>query len=192
MTETSAAPALGFSLSFDLGAGRSLVLQTHLPNDANGKELADMLDKMGDAGDRMKARYDIVTEQNNIAVHHRQIENMTKDLAKIDARTDRDDDEAKAALAALAEQKDRVNASASTNFYASGKSGTYKPSPQTEQALRAVDADVENIKKVIANRVKEREEAHAQVADSQEKARDEIAACEARIERAKAKLEIKD
>lgn len=57
--EKPAAPALGFSIQVDLGAGRNAVLQTHLPNDASLDDINAMLDKMSSAADRQKARYDI-------------------------------------------------------------------------------------------------------------------------------------
>lgn len=54
-----AVSALGFSVQTDLGAGRSIVFQTHLPNDVSADEINAMVDKMLGAADRAKARYDI-------------------------------------------------------------------------------------------------------------------------------------
>ena len=49
-------PALGFSYSVELTPGRSIVMQTHLPNDVSSAEIDTMLDKVASSIERQKLR----------------------------------------------------------------------------------------------------------------------------------------
>jgi hypothetical protein len=87
----SPAPALGFSLQVDLGAGRVCTLQTHLPGDCHFIELNLMLDKMTAAGDRQRAHYKLEELERDLAKLEKEQSQHQEDLERVD----RDFDEQK-------------------------------------------------------------------------------------------------
>lgn len=58
--DTKAAPAIGVSLQVTLDQARTLVLQTHVPQEAGKDTLNGVLDTVAAAADRLEARYILV------------------------------------------------------------------------------------------------------------------------------------
>src|SRR5262249_22697450 len=84
--DQKAAPALGFSLQFDLGGNRTLVLQTHVDADAPPTVLNSMLDHISSAADRMRTKYDLKVMRKELAHQRKTLKSLDEDLERIDAR----------------------------------------------------------------------------------------------------------
>lgn len=55
--DASTAPAIGVSFQIDLGTGRQIVSQTHVPQDIAKEDFDALLDRMGDAAERQRQKY---------------------------------------------------------------------------------------------------------------------------------------
>ena len=78
------APALGFSLQVDLGAGRVCTLQTHVASDCSLRDLNMMLDKMTAAGDRQRAHYKIEELERDLKQTEKEQAQHQEDLDRVD------------------------------------------------------------------------------------------------------------
>lgn len=67
MAETASAPAIGVSLQITLDQARTLVLQTHVPQEAGKVGLDSALDTIAASGDRLEARYVLVHRRRLLA-----------------------------------------------------------------------------------------------------------------------------
>jgi len=104
-------PALGISLNYALGDGRSLVLQTHIPSDQIGKPLDDTLDGLLKAVERQAAKFEIEALKKNLEASERQLLQTTEDL-------------------------NTHESSVQAGWEASNRKGTYKATPQQDAATR--------------------------------------------------------
>lgn len=117
------APALGISLSAQYAGGRTVVFQTHVPQDMAQEKLDDMMDKLNAVADRQEAFYAQEQARRQLEVEENALVNMTRRLGEVEGNMQ---------LAASAEG--RRNA---------------KPSPKDEmQRKQALDTIEEGKKRV--------------------------------------------
>lgn len=139
------APALGFSMQVDLGAGRVATLQTFLPNDCSPELLDRMLDKMTRAGDRQRAHYKIEELQAALEQEERQqaqhLEDLNRNIEDYEAR------QAKRKLEIEKAQKavDTIEERARDAHVASGRRGEFKLSGNVVSQHTAVKNGIANL-----------------------------------------------
>jgi len=75
--------AVGMTLSTQIGEGRSLVMQTYIPRDASVREYHLVLDKLGAATDRQKAKYDLLAVEMSLAQHNKMLAQLKEDYDRI-------------------------------------------------------------------------------------------------------------
>lgn len=83
MTDT---PAIGISLSVEVGKGRNLVFQSHIDRDCETLVINDLLDKLNVAAERQMARCAIEDLRHRLAMAKLTLQNVTTDYYKIEER----------------------------------------------------------------------------------------------------------
>lgn len=151
------APALGFSLQIDLGAGRVATMQTFLPNSCDITELNAMLDKMTHAGDRQRAHYKIEELQSDLKKINSAIAQHQYDIDK----TNSDHDTSMALrydeIETLQKKADALEGAARDEHVGSGRRGVYAPRGTTKSAIDAAKSAVAKMKEEIIKAENERE-----------------------------------
>jgi hypothetical protein len=88
------APALGISMSTELGVGRNLVLQTHVSSDCAPADLKQLLDKLATASDQQRERYDAqlrLTALKELEEQQsRQYERFSSDFKRLEAKREQE------------------------------------------------------------------------------------------------------
>ena len=80
--------ACAVTVQVQIDVGRSIVLQTYLPRDAEVKVYHDTLDKLGKAIDRQQAKYQLDGFKANLELHERTLKNLLDDFKAIDGRAE--------------------------------------------------------------------------------------------------------
>jgi hypothetical protein len=180
------APALGFSMQVDLGAGRVCTLQTFLPNDCTVEHLNHMLDKMTAAGDRQRAHYKIEELEREIEQHEREQAQHQEDLDRLDreyeARQEQRNAEVEKAQLAL----DNLNAAARDAHVATGKRGEFALRGTDKSRHDAVSSGVQALVLEMAKDEAEHDVAHANSTKTFERRGQIIERTRAEIARCKA------
>ena len=88
MTEIvpGAAPALGMSLSVEIGKGRNLVFQSHVDRDCELEVVNDFLDKINAAADRQMAKCAVEELRHRYNNQKMVLQQLTTDFYKIEER----------------------------------------------------------------------------------------------------------
>ena len=117
------APALGISLSAQFAGGRTVVFQTHVPQDVPKVDLDNMMDTLNAVADRQEAFYAQEQARRQLEVEENALTNMTRRLGEVEGNMQ---------LAATAEGR-----------------RNHKPSPKDEmQRKQALDTIEEGKKRV--------------------------------------------
>ena len=77
-------PAIGISLSYDLGGGANLVFQTHVPQIADARFVNDTLDKLRAAATRQEAFFAVEKQEFALQNEKRLFELAAADFARIE------------------------------------------------------------------------------------------------------------
>lgn len=168
-------PALGFSIQVDLGAGRTGVLQTALPNDCSLGELNGMLDKMNSASDRLRAHYKIEERERDIEMLQNEQAQHDEDLGKVDERFATDQEKLKTQL--LEQEAARTNfvAAKEEAHRESGRRGNYEAKGVDKSQLAGVASNVEKTKEMLARNKAEHDITHEKHADLKQRRADLVA-----------------
>lgn len=182
----SEAPALGFSMQVDLGAGRVATLQTFLPNDCPLGELNEMLDKMTRAGDRQRAHYKIEELERDLEQSVRQHQQHQEDLDRIDAAYEKRQAERKAEAEKATKILDNFNEAARNNHLETGRRGEFKLTGGDKSRYEALSSSVAAVLAEMEKEKAEHDVAHANYAVTKvnwqkniERTKEEIARCRA-------------
>ena len=155
------APALGFSIQVDLGAGRTAVMQTHLANDCSLPELNKMFDKMNAAGDRQRAHYKIEEEVRQVELLEKEQRQHKEDLDRID----KDYEEAQEKRQVEAEKAqgvlDTFMDAAREAHATSGRRGEFALRGAEKSQFNGVAANVAKLKEELAKAKAEHDVTHA-------------------------------
>ena len=155
------APALGFSLQVDLGAGRVCTLQTHVASDCSLRDLNMMLDKMTAAGDRQRAHYKIEELERDLKQTEKEQAQHQEDLDRVDreheAAQAKRQASAEAAVKALGEFEKVVAA----RHEERGGRGPVVLKGHDKANYDRVASSVTKLKAEMANAQSERDVAHA-------------------------------
>ncbi len=80
------APALGISLNAQFAAGRQLVFQTHVPQEATREDIQALLLKLNDAIDIEEAHYMLPELEKSVEVSKNQMYTIDQQIGQIDAK----------------------------------------------------------------------------------------------------------
>ena len=86
MTEKLEAPAIGISLSLNIEGGRSLVFQTHVPQDCGQEHIDGVLDKCQKAASRQVSYSTIEKYEEQVGVHEKMLVQLKAAKRKIDEK----------------------------------------------------------------------------------------------------------
>lgn len=113
-------PVIGLSLNAQFAAGRTVVFQTHVPQDVTPEGLGAILEKLNGVADREEAFYAQEQARRQLEVENKAVVNMQRRLNEVDAAkqedprkrnasiTEREVKERKQVLDTLEEGKRRV------------------------------------------------------------------------------------
>lgn len=82
--EEKAAPAIGASITMNLGGDRQIVLQTFYDRDAPIDETNAMLDRLFIVADRQKARYELYDLRDELTKHEKTLAQFEEDLSRVE------------------------------------------------------------------------------------------------------------
>ena len=116
-------PAIGISLSYDLGGGANLVFQTHVPQIADARFVDDTLDKLRTSANRQQAFYSIEKQEFDLQQEKRLFELAAADFARVEQQYE--------------EEKQK--------WYGSGRKGDYK---LDERQSKHREQMLENLKRL--------------------------------------------
>lgn len=122
----AALPAVGMSYNFDMGAGRQLVFQTHVPQDCTSDALHGLLDKLANAAKREVAKAMLPGARKEVERGEGYIVQLTADLERLDA-----------------DARERWEGEVA----AGRKRGHYKPAPQASATIRKAEEQIEIAKR---------------------------------------------
>lgn len=128
-TAAVALPAVGMSYQFDMGAGRQIVFQTHIPQDVEPKALAKLMDKLEGAAAREVAKAMLPGAKKEVERGEGYIVQLTADLERLDAD---------------AQEKWQAQVDAGT------RRGNYKPAPQASAAIRKAQEHIQIAQRDLA------------------------------------------
>ncbi len=83
-TDEEKEAAIGVTVSVQIGQGRSIVLQTALPRDADLRDYHATLDKIGEAVDRQEAKYMLLSLKKVLANRQRSLKIHEQQFMEID------------------------------------------------------------------------------------------------------------
>lgn len=79
-------PAIGISLSMDIGKGSNLVFQTHVPQLSEANYINDVLDKLRLAAVRQQSQADLEATEFQLGHDQRTLEMLSADFRRISLR----------------------------------------------------------------------------------------------------------
>lgn len=158
LLDPKSAAALGFSFQVDLSNGKSIVLQTHLPNDCNADSLNAMLDKLALAGSRQKAREELKQLQKQLKQHRKSLDHQREDATRLDKDFAKEKQAHELRLRTWAEKKDAAGDAARERHDASGRRSPMRELPHnTRNEIRAIDGKVTDAQNAWGERVAKHE-----------------------------------
>lgn len=116
--------AVAFTMSVDFGGGRSMVVQTYMPQDATKKDMNALVDKLAAVVDRQGAKYSLVELNANLKVHEDTLKQMETDYTEMPAR-------------------------AQMAWAKSGKRGEYREGPQEAAAKGTVETNIRRYRQEV-------------------------------------------
>jgi len=181
------APAFGVSFQVDLGGGMGIVFQTHLEREAalNG-QLDGLLDRMYSAGERQKAKGELLALHKHVEQHHKLIADGDARVLHAEENHQKAVAEREAAIGAFLKLRAREEEAAREEHNASGRRGEFKPGGALKSRLSAHDASIQKAKDDIAKLEMERDKALKAEAHARQVALDEIEKTQVEIERRQA------
>jgi hypothetical protein len=78
------APALGISLSLQYAGGRTVVFQTHVPQETPQTGIDEILDRLNGSADRAEAFYAQEQARRQLEVEEKALSNMTRRLSEVE------------------------------------------------------------------------------------------------------------
>jgi len=189
MTNVAApAAALGYSIVSNLDGNRQITVQCFVPEDEADEVVNAKLDRVFRVIDRQKARYDLVTEHEELEKEEKILAQLNEDLARIDV----DFDVAQATLDEHMVEFDQQHKELFDEGYEAhvntGRKGKYKPAGFSAGQLRAIDQAKANAADSKKKNEAEREQHRTGALISVERYKSAIAERKARIVSSKALL----
>lgn len=143
----TAAPAIGISVTMNLGGDRQMVLQTFFPQEGSDAEANALTDRLVGIAERQKARCDIPDLQAELTKHERTLAQFLEDLARIDHEHTKKQAERAVEIETLVAQRKDVFEAAYAAHTKSGRSAqAFEPKGATASRLRAHDGAIAKIK----------------------------------------------
>ena len=155
------APALGFSLQVDLGAGRVCTLQTHVASDCSLRDLNMMLDKMTAAGDRQRAHYKIEELERDLKQTEKEQAQHQEDLDRVDREHEAAQAKRQAAAEAAVKTLGEFEKVVAAQHEERGGRGPVALKGHNKANYDRVASSVTKLKTEMANAQSERDVAHA-------------------------------
>lgn len=186
----SAAPAaaLGYSIVSNLDGNRQITVQCFVAEDESDEVVNAKLDRVFRVIDRQKARYDIVSEDEEMAKEKATLHQLQEDLARVDA-------DFEATQSGLNEEIIKIDAQGQEAFLkgyndhaASGRRGEYNPSGASKAQLTNIGMAKKNIEDTLKKNEAERDQHRTGVSISIQRYHQAIAERETRIGTLKAML----
>lgn len=152
------APALGYSVVANLDGNRQLTMQCFVGEDEPNEVVNAKLDRAFAVIDRQKARYDIVSENEEMSKERGILAQLEEDLARVDAEFTKTQAELHAQAQEFEAQRSKAIEAGYAEHTASGRRGDYQPRGQTQQTVNAVNAADRNVKAALEKNEAERDQ----------------------------------
>lgn len=125
LAQLAATPAIGISISHQLGETQNVVMQAHVPADCDNRELDEILDKMFRASQRQRAKSLLPEKRKTLERLKTVHERAAEDIVRLDMERKLADEAARA-------------------LWAQTHRGDYKETPKTMQERQRIEADKKN------------------------------------------------
>lgn len=128
-------PAIGMSLSIEIGRGRSIVFQSHIERDSDLPAINSLLDKITAAADRQQAKCAVEDLRHRYQLQKSALENLMLDFYKIEERE------------AKEEREWNADPRRHGQWKRSEKEETHRS--QMQSALRRTDEETKELKRLL-------------------------------------------
>lgn len=176
-----AVPAIGYSVSANIGGDRQIVFQSFVALDDPDDKVNATLDRIMRFVDRQKAKADLPALREELEKLHTTLQRYRDDKAAVDAQFARDQAMRDLEIKTLQQQKADTLSEGATAFRTSGRQGEYKPSGQTAANVKRAETQIETVIAAKAQAAAEREVALQNLGTSEARYAEEIAKLEAKI-----------
>ena len=186
----SAAPAaaLGYSIVSNLDGNRQITVQCFVAEDEPDEVVNAKLDRVFRVIDRQKARYDIVTEDEEMAKEKATLAQLTEDLARVDADFEATQAGLHKEIIKIGEQKSDAVSKGYNDHVSSGRRGDYVPTGAAKSQIANIAMAKSNIEDHLKKNEAERDQHRTGVSISIQRYHQAIAERETRIGTLKAML----
>lgn len=139
--------AIGYSITVNVGPVHQMVAQLHVGEDEDDEAINAKLDRVFVTLDRRGAMYEVEALEEERLKHQQAVDQYAKDWKEVDARVERAVAGLDVQVLELQQRKSSVTNKGAASFQASGKQGSYRPSGQTEQSIKNIEAAMDGAKK---------------------------------------------
>lgn len=150
------APALGYSVTANLGGDRQLVVQCFVGSDETLSAMHGKFDRAMALIDRQKAKYSIGDLKKERAKLTQELAQGTQDLADVDANFDKAQAGLDIQAGELNRQSEAIFNDAYEKFGGSGRQGVFKPTGHAKANLERIDAAAGQVRDLKAKNEAER------------------------------------
>jgi len=162
MSEPKTAPAIGYSLTCNLGGDRQIVFQCFVAEDESDESVNAKLDRMSGFADRLKARAELPQLREELEKHMAGYNQMIEDKARLDLDFEKSQASLDVQVENLNEQIANAEKAAQVQWEANGRRGAYTP---TGSAKANIERFRTGIKAVLDDKAKNAAERDAAVSN---------------------------
>lgn len=182
MSDEGKLPAVGVSVTMNLGDNRQIVLQTFFPQEAPLAEKNKVADMLLRVGDRQKARYEIVDLRKELDQHITALARFEDDLASVEERHEKEVAKKNIELLEINEAVANETKSGYEDHVRSGRRDAYTPRGHRAANIDKLNSDVKRVAEEKHKLEAERNQAMQGIQKSIIRYKEEIAKYQARIE----------
>lgn len=177
------APAVGVSVTMNLGGDRQIVLQTFFEQEDSETAKNRLVDGLLKVGDRQKAKYEITDFEEGLIKHRTALANFEEDLARIEEDHKRKINSLNIEVIEMHSlRKDEYEAGYAEHMKA-GRRTEYEPRGFRQTNLARIDSALETNKQGKHKLEAERDAAVGNLEISRKRYKEEIARIESEIEK---------
>lgn len=154
------APALGYSITANLGGNTQIVVQCFAGEDEPDKVVNGKIDRVMRVIDRQRAKYEIVELREALETHERAVERARDNLRILDADTDKALAQFDVQILETQKGKEGVRQTWYNSQVNTGRSGSAKPGGSTKSTLDAHDNAIKSYQEQKERLAAERDKGH--------------------------------
>jgi hypothetical protein len=159
MTEMEKSPAIGISLTMNVGNNAQAVLQTFVAQEASDKEANALLDRLFSLAARQKALGEIPELEEDLSKHKKTLAQFNEDLARVETDYETNKEKRLESIAKLTKDYEAEFEKAYETHSKSGRQGEFEPRGSVKSRLATYTAGINKIDQEMKKADAERHQA---------------------------------